>query len=206
MILGFCRVSTGTQLNDNQKQEILTYSFNNNLIIDDIIETVISTRKTTKERGIDELLERLSANDQLIVTKLDRLGRSTIEVLQIIEDIKAKGVKLHIIKDNLVIDPTDTNPITQMFLTLLAGFANMERSFVSERTKSALQARTANGQKLGRQKGQQVKSKYDEHKEKIQELCTLGLPVSKIVNYIGTGTRQSLTNYINTRELDKIAS
>ena len=206
MILGFCRVSTGTQLNDNQKQEILTYSFNNNLIIDDIIETVISTRKTTKERGIDELLERLSANDQLIVTKLDRLGRSTIEVLQIIEDIKAKGVKLHIIKDNLIIDPTDTNPITQMFLTLLAGFANMERSFISERTKSALQARKANGQKLGRQKGQQVKSKYDEHKEKIEELCTLGLPVSKIVNYIGTGTRQSLTNYINTRELDKIAS
>ena len=206
MILGFCRVSTGTQLNDNQKQEILTYSFNNNLNIDDIIETTISTRKTTKERGIDELLERLSANDHLIVTKLDRLGRSTIEVLQIIEDIKAKGVKLHIIKDNLIIDPKDTNPITQMFLTLLSGFAQMERSFISERTKSALQARKSQGIKLGRQKGQQVKSKYDEHKEKIEELCGLGLPVSKIVNYIGTGTRQSLTNYIKTRELDKIAS
>jgi len=96
-------------------------------------------------------------------------------------------------------------PITQMFLTLLSGFAQMERSFISERTKSALQARKAQGQKLGRQKGQQVKSKYDEHKDKIKELCSLGLPVSKIVNYIGTGTRQSLTSYIQTRALDKVA-
>lgn len=205
MILALTRVSTGLQTTENQKQQILTYAFNNKLNIDEIIETTISSRKSTKERGIDALLKRLTAEDELIVTKLDRLGRSTIEVLQIIEDIKSKGIKLHIISDNLIIDPTDTNPITQMFLTLLAGFANMERSFISERTKSALQARKAQGIKLGRQKGQQVKSKYDQHKEKIKELYDLGLPVSKIVNYIEIGTRQSLTSYIKTRGLDKVA-
>lgn len=201
MILGLCRISTASQEIDNQKQNILTYCFNNNLNIDDIIETTVSSRKSTEERGIDKLLERLSAKDELIVTKLDRLGRSTIEVLQIIEDIKKKGVKLHIINDRLTIDPTDTNPITQMFLTLLSGFAQMERAFISERTKSGLQARKAKGIQLGRQKGQLVKSKYDEHREKIEELTQLGLPVSKMVDYIGIGTRQSLTNYIKSRNL-----
>ncbi|WP_415406967.1 recombinase family protein [Sulfurovum sp. CS9] len=166
-----------------------------------IIETTISSKKSTKERGIDAVLERLSSGDSLIVTKLDRIGRSTIEVLQIIQDIKDKGITLYIIKDSLIVNPNDTNPITQMFLTLLSGFAQMERSFISERTKSALQARKDKGIKLGRQKGQVVSSKYDIHKEKIQELYDLGVPISKIIDYIGTGTRQSLNNYIKTRGL-----
>ncbi|WP_415406969.1 recombinase family protein [Sulfurovum sp. CS9] len=199
--VGYTRVSTQTQDTDNQRQEILNYAFTHKLTIDDIIETTISSKKSTKERGIDAVLERLSSGDSLIVTKLDRIGRSTIEVLQIIQDIKDKGITLYIIKDSLIVNPNDTNPITQMFLTLLSGFAQMERSFISERTKSALQARKDKGIKLGRQKGQVVSSKYDIHKEKIQELYDLGVPISKIIDYIGTGTRQSLNNYIKTRGL-----
>ncbi len=57
----------------------------------------------------------------MIVTKLDRLGRSTIEVLQIIEDIKNKGIELHIIKDGIIVDGNDTSPINQMIITLLTG-------------------------------------------------------------------------------------
>ena len=67
--------------------------------------------------------------------------------------------------------------------------------------KSGLQARKAKGVKLGRQNGQQVKSKYDADKEKIEELHNLGLPISKIIDYIGVGIRQSLTTYIKTRNL-----
>lgn len=206
MTLGYTRVSTQTQDTDNQKQEVLNYAFAHKLTIDDIIETTISSKKNTKERGIDSVLERLSSGDNLVVTKLDRIGRSTIEVLQIIQDIKDKGITLYIIKDNLIVNPNDTNPITQMFLTLLSGFAQMERSFISERTKSALQIRKDKGIKLGRKKGQLVTSKYDAHKEKILELYQLGVPISKIIDYIGTGTRQSLGNYIKTRGLDKLSN
>ncbi len=206
MTLGYTRVSTQTQDTSSQRQDILNYAFAHKLTIDDIIETTISSKKGTKERGIDSVLERLSSGDNLVVTKLDRIGRSTIEVLQIIQDIKDKGITLYIIKDNLIVNPNDTNPITQMFLTLLSGFAQMERSFISERTKSALQARKDKGIKLGRKKGQVVASKYDIHKEKIKELYDLGVPISKIIDYIGTGTRQSLGNYIKTRGLDKLSS
>lgn len=196
---GYARVSTGVQTTDNQRKEILDYAHIKKLTIDEVIEIEVSSTKNKKVRLIDETLEKLDHGDILIVTKLDRLGRSTIEVLQIIEDIKNKGIILHIIKDGIIVDSENDNPINQMMLTLLTGFAQMERAFISERTKSALAERKARGIKLGRKKGQLVKSKYDEHKEKIIELLGYGLSHQKIVDYIGIGTRQSLNDYIKSR-------
>lgn len=200
---GYTRVSTGVQTTENQRREILDYGHKNNMKIDRIVEIEISSKESKQNRLIDETLSELSTGDTLIVTKLDRLGRSTIEVLQIIEDIKNKGIKLHIIKDGIFVDIDNTNPINQMMITLLSGFAQMERSFISERTKSALQARKAQGVKLGRKKGAIVKSKFDAHKDKIIELLGYGVPISKIINHIGIGTRQSLHTYIQKNNLQK---
>lgn len=202
-IIGYCRVSTGVQTTQNQRREILDYVHSKNQKLDELIEVTISSRRNTKDREIDETLSKLEKGDTLIVTKLDRLGRSTIEVLKIIEELKEKGIILQIIKDNITVDTNNTNPINTMMLTLLSGFAQMERDFISERTKSALAQRKSQGIKLGRKKGQIVKSKFDEHKEKIVELLSYDVPISKIVNQIGIGTRQSLTTYINTRGLKK---
>lgn len=200
-IIGYARVSTGVQTTENQRKEILDYAYRNNFKIDEIVEIEISSVKDKKIRLVDETIAKLNADDILIVTKLDRLGRSTIEVLQIIEDFKSKGIKLHIIKDGIVVDSANSNPINQMMLTLLSGFAQMERSFISERTKSALEARKAQGVKLGRPSGAVVKSKFDAHKEKIIELLGYEVPIAKIVKHINVGTRQSLTEYINKHGL-----
>lgn len=200
-IYGYCRVSTGVQTTDNQRKEILDYAHAKNITVNTIIEVEASSQKTKKDRLIDKTLEELNENDILLVTKLDRLGRSTIEVLQIIEDIKDKGIKLHIIKDGIIVDGNDTSPINQMIITLLTGFAQMERSFISERTKSALAQRKAKGIKLGRQKGAIVKSIYDKHKENIITLLNKDVSIASISKIIGIGTRQSLTTYIKTRKL-----
>jgi len=200
-IYGYTRVSTGVQTTHNQRKEILDYAHKKNLNVNKILEVEISSKRTKKDRLIDDTLDELSSGDILIVTKLDRLGRSTIEVLQIIEDIKNKGIQLHIIKDGIVVDGTDSSPVNQMILTLLTRFAQMERSFISERTKSALAFRKANGIKLGRQKGAIVKSKYDEHKDTIKELLSKDVGVASISKIIGIGTRQSLATYIKSRKL-----
>jgi DNA invertase Pin-like site-specific DNA recombinase len=200
-IYGYCRVSTGVQTTENQRKEILDYAHTKKMAIDKIVEIEVSSTKNKKERLIDETLEQLQRGDILIVTKLDRLGRSTIEVLQIIEDIKNKDIQLHIIKDGIVVDGNDTSPINQMIITLLTGFAQMERSFISERTKSALAQRKASGVKLGRQKGAIVKSKYDEHLATIQELISKDVSIASISKIIGVGTRQSLTTYINIKKI-----
>ena len=199
LFYGYARVSTSLQSLKNQRHEIFEYAHKNNILIDKIVEIEISSTKNKKERLIDETLSKLTRGDVLIVTKLDRLGRSTIEVLQIIEDIKSKGIILHIIKDSLIIDGCVSNSINDMLLTLLSGFAQMERDFISERTKSALAQRKSQGIKLGRKKGTIVKSIYDEHFEKIKTLMDKKVTVSNISKIIGIGTRQSLTNYIKSR-------
>lgn len=88
-----------------------------------------------------------------------------------------------------------------MMLTLLTGFAQMERNFISERTKSALAQRKAQGVKLGRKKGTIVKSKYDEKLDTIKELLNKNVSISSISKIIGIGTRQSLNNFIISRKL-----
>jgi len=203
-ILSFTRVSTDKQTTDNQKHIILEYAHNNNLKINKIIETTVTTRKKREDREIDTVIQELNDKDILLVYSLDRIGRSTLETLQIIEDIKNKGIKLIIIKENLVIDKHNTSAMNEMMLTMLSGFAQLERSFISERTKAGLQRVKENGTKLGRQKGQQVKSIFDEHKDKIVELVKLGVTNKRIHEYINIGTVQSLGKYINTRKLKKI--
>ena len=198
---GYARVSTITQSLKNQRHEIFEYAHRNNMLIDYIFEVEISSTKNKKQRLIDCVLNKLNQGDVLIVTKLDRLGRSTIEVLQIIEEIKNKGIILHIIKDGLVIDGNISYSINDMMLTLLSGFAQMERDFISERTKSALAQRKAHGIKLGRKKGAIVKSKYDEHLDRIKVLLSKNVSVSSISKIISIGTRQSLSNYIQSRNL-----
>ena len=199
LFYGYARVSTSFQSLKNQRHEIFEYAHKNNILIDKIVEVEISSNKNKNERLIDETLNKLTKGDLLIVTKLDRLGRSTIEVLQIIEDIKSKGIILHIIKDRLIIDGSVSNSVNDMLLTLLSGFAQMERDFISERTKSALAQRKSQGIKLGRKKGTIVKSIYDEHFEKIKILIDKKVTVSNISKIIGIGTRQSLDNYIKSR-------
>ena len=201
LFYGYARVSTSLQSLQNQRHEIFEYAHKNNILIDKIVEIEISSTKNKKERLIDETLSKLTRGDVLIVTKLDRLGRSTIEVLQIIEDIKSKGIILHIIKDGLIINCNISNPINDMLLTLLSGFAQMEKNFISERTKSALAQRKSQGIKLGRKKGAIVKSIYDKHLDKIKELLNKQVTISNICKIINVGTRQSLNNYIKSRNL-----
>ena len=201
LFYGYARVSTSLQSLQNQRHEIFEYAHKNNILIDKIVEIEISSTKNKKERLIDETLSKLTRGDVLIVTKLDRLGRSTIEVLQIIEDIKSKGIILHIIKDGLIIDTNISNPVNDMLLTLLSGFAQMEKNFISERTKSALAQRKAQGIKLGRKKGAIVKSIYDKHLDKIKELLNKKVSISSISKIIEIGTRQSLNNYIKSKKL-----
>ena len=196
LFYGYARVSTSFQSLKNQRHEIFEYAHKNSILIDKIVEIEISSTKNKKERLINETLSNLTRGDVLIVTKLDRLGRSTVEVLQIIEDIKAKGIILHIIQDGLIIDCNISNPISDMLLALLSGFGQMERNFISERTKSALAQRKAQGIKLGRKKGAIVKSIYDDHLNTINELYNKKVTISNISKIIGVGTRQSLNTFI----------
>lgn len=199
-VIGYTRVSTEEQSTESQELTIRRYASSKNLTMSDFISEVVSSRK--EDRMIYPLLERLEKNDVLLVTKLDRLGRGTFDVLKIIDRIKAKGVKLIIIDDNITVDADNTSAISQMTLTILGAFSQLERDFISERTKSALKAKKEQGVMLGRPKGAIVKSKYDIHRLEIEKQLALGVSLNQVIRNLKIGSVASLSAWVKSRGIN----
>ena len=198
-IFAYIRVSTSSQDTQNQKLEIYEYTRKNNLKIDHFIEAEVSSKKSTKSRRIEELLDRLDGANTLIITELSRLGRSTSEVIDLVNEIITKKVRLISIKQGLDIKVHDIS--SKMIVTMFSLFAELERDLISSRTKEALASKKAQGIKLGKPKGTIQKSKFDNDIDKIKELLSLGLSVRKIAKYLGLSNHIGLNNYITRRKL-----
>jgi len=198
-MIAYIRASTNKQDINNQKLELLEYARKNDLKIDDFIQITISSRKTTKQRRIDELTNRLSSCDTLIATELSRLGRSTAEVIALINQLLEKEVRVILTKQKLDINKQDM--ASKIMITLFSLFSELERDLVSIRTKEALAAKKAQGIKLGKPKGTIQKSMYDKDLELIKEWLRLGLSARKISKNLAYGTYISLNNYLNKRKI-----
>ncbi|EHL31065.1 recombinase family protein [Legionella drancourtii] len=197
--IAYIRASTDKQDLNNQKLEIFEFAKKNKLEVDDFIQMTISSRKTTKERRIDEMLLTLEDADTLIVTELSRLGRSTAEVIGLVNELIQKQVRVIAIKQNLDIKQHDMT--SKVMITLFSLFSELERDLISLRTKEALASKKAQGIQLGKPKGTIQQSKFDKDLEKIKELLTLGLSVRKIANFLGYTNHIGLNTYVKKREL-----
>lgn len=201
-IIGYIRVSTEKQNLENQKLRILEYAQQNNVNINSFLEIEISSKKSDRERKVEELKGILEENDILICTELSRLGRNMLQVLNLIEYFNNKKVKI-VFTNQPELSTNGDSAISSLLLSIYGYFAQAERELISERTKQGLVRARAQGNFGGRRKGQMVKSIFDEHRGKIEELCILGLSANKIVKYIEVGTQQSLSYYIKSRGIKK---
>jgi len=198
-IVAYLRASTDKQDLSHQKLELLEFARNKAMNIDAFIEITISSRKTSKQRRIDELLQTLDDADTLIVTELSRLGRSTAEIISLVNAMVKRSIRVIIIKQNLDIAQHDMN--SKIIITLFSLFSELERDMISLRTKEALQAKKAQGVKLGKPKGTLQKSKFDGDIEKIKELLAYELSARKIAKVLGYTSHIALNTYINKRAL-----
>ncbi|MCL4138482.1 UNVERIFIED_CONTAM: hypothetical protein GTU68_051933 [Idotea baltica] len=102
--------------------------------------------KITKRKGLSDLLAALREGDTLMVWKLDRLGRSTLHLLTLLNDLQQRGIDFHIITQGI-----DTRTaIGRMVFGQLAVFAEFEREQISERTTAGMKAAKARGVHVGR--------------------------------------------------------
>ena len=150
----YLRVSTADQTTLNQELEVKKYCENNNIEIFKVYQDVISGSKTSRPE-LDLMLQdmRDKCFDCVVVWKFDRLGRSTAHLLQVLEELKNKNVRLIATSQNI-----DTStPMGKFFFTILSGFAEMERELIRERIKLGLERRKKQGKKLGRPKGSKDK-------------------------------------------------
>ena len=133
---------------------------------------------TTKRPMLDDLIANLKAGDMLIVTKLDRLARSTAEGSKLINDLLNRGVSVHILNMGLI----DNTPTGKLITNIMLAFAEYERDLIIERTQAGKEiARTKYGFRDGRPPIDQKKKDFaadlimNQHKsyKEVEELTGL---------------------------------
>ena len=120
--------------------------------MNEFVQITMSSRKTSKQRRIEEVLQTLNRlRHTLVVTELSRLGRSTAEVIALVNELVARNIRVIILKQNLDISQHDMT--SKIVITLFSLFAELERDLMSLRTKEALAAKKQQGVTLGKPKG-----------------------------------------------------
>lgn len=143
MKIGYARVSTAQQNLENQTALLKEEG------CEQIYTEVISGGRSKHSRLENEVIPCLRSGDTLVVTKFCRLGRSTGHLLEILEVLNERGVKLKSIQEN--IDPE--TPMGKFFFTVMAFMVDWERQWIRERIKSALGVIKKKHGRLGRRKG-----------------------------------------------------
>ncbi len=202
--IAYIRASTDKQDLNNQKLQVLDFAQRHDLKIDDFIEITVSSRKSRKQRRIQELTEMLADSDTLIVAELSRLGRSTSEVIALVNELLHRNIRVIIIKQNLDMAQHDMG--SKIMVTMFSLFAELERDLISLRTKEALATKKAQGMKLGKPKGTIQASKFDKDRERIEELLTLGMSVRKIAKILGYSNHIGLNTYVKRRKIREYLS
>lgn len=137
--LGYARVSTDDQRLDLQRDALRAAGCSR------IFEDRMSGARASRP-GLDQVLSHLRSGDTLVIWRLDRLGRTTHQLVGLLEQFERDGIKLQSLQDG--IDPSTA--LGRAMLQIGAVFAEMERNLIRERTKAGLSAARARGRLGGR--------------------------------------------------------
>lgn len=168
----FARVSTNGQDYERQVNELTALAQHNNWIVAATFSEKISGAKKNAERKeLSKMIDYVNANniDMVVVTELSRLGRDTLQVLEVIENFNKLGISLYIQNYHIetLTEDGKINSMSQFLITILAEVARMERKTIRERVESGYNNFRANGGKVGRKEG--YRKSENEMKEQYAE-------------------------------------
>lgn len=194
--VAYLRVSTIDQNTEKNKAEILSLANEKDFGKVEFVEEKISGTKSWKERKIKSIIDDLSTGDRLIIPEMSRLGRSMLEIMEILAVAKEKEISVYAVKGNWELNGSIQSKVMAMAFSIAA---EIERDLISSRTKEALTARKAAGVKLGRPKGA-GRSKLDKFRPEIEALLKSGSSKTFIAKRYGT----TLPNFYNWMEKNEI--
>ena len=133
--VAYLRVATEKQNLEKNKADILKLANEKKLGNVDWIQEKISGKVFWKERKIGSVIDSMKAGDSLLSSELSRLGRSMLEIMQILAISVERGIKVFAVKGNWTLDGTLQSKILAMVFSLAS---EIERELISARTKEAL--------------------------------------------------------------------
>ena len=185
MRYAYARVSTRRQFRDgngleDQIAQLRLAGFDE-LVVEEF------TGSTTKRPRLDDLIQRLQSSDTIIVTKLDRLARTTANGSKLINDLLNRGVAVYILNMGLI----DNTPTGKLITHILLAFAEYERDMIIERTQAGKEiARSKHGFREGRPPIDQKKKDFaadlilNQHKSYNEVVELTGLSKSTILRAV----------------------
>ncbi|PFM75251.1 resolvase [Bacillus sp. AFS077874] len=170
MIFGYARVSAFDQNLDSQIEQL------RNAKVDRIVQEKVSGVKEQKEE-LDQLLNQLVKGDTLVVTRMDRLGRNTKQLLELTEELEKRGIHLVIL--NLGIDTR--TPSGKFILTVMSAFSELDRTMIKEKQQAGILIAKRKGIYKGRKqkfglKHDGVKHAMELHEttnKTVKEICKI---------------------------------
>ena len=202
-----CRVSTNSQDNDRQVNELTIYCQQMNWVVKKIFANKVSGAKRNEERPeIMEMIEYVRTHeiDRVCVLEISRLGRNTLEALKVIQLLDEKGICLYVKNYNLeTIIKGKVNPVASLICTILLEIAQMERHTIAERMASGRAQYISKCKADGIKMGRPTTYKKPDDKMKVQyakeiSLLKKGLSLRQIQAITGTSimTIRKLYRYI----------
>jgi putative DNA-invertase from lambdoid prophage Rac len=181
-IFAYCRVSTLEQTTENQVREIQAAGFalEPHRVVE---ETVSGSSAASQREGFARLFNRLERGDVLVVSKLDRLGRNVVDVVQTVERLAKIGVRVHCLQ----LGGTDlTSPSGRLTMNVLSAVAQFERELLIERTQAGLKRARADGKKSGRRA-----ARSEDQRVAVRAALDAGETVSALARHYET-SRQTI--------------
>lgn len=192
-ITTYLRVSTDTQDTANQQHGITEYCSANGIEPDAVLQDSVSGKVDWRNRKIGALLSNADKGDVILVAEVSRLARSTLQVLEILQMAAERKVSVIVVKNGLRFDNSMQAKITA---TILGLAAEIERDFISMRTKEALAKRKASGKRLGRPRGARARLyKLDERRTEIERYLKMGINRTSIAKLVGA-SRPTLNSWL----------
>ena len=198
-LISFIRVNKNNEeYTANQAIEIAKYIQKNKLTLHNNVE--IEVNVPDEEKNISALLEDCKKGCTILVYDLNVFGRTIHAILDMVKFLLKGGVRIVSINQNLDLVSHD-DMLTKMIIGMIGMTISLEKDLMSLRTKEALTAKKLEGVSLGKPKGTIQKSKFDEQRDKIEELLMVGLSVRKIAKLLGYNNHIGLNNYVKKRNI-----
>ena len=164
-------------------------------------EDTASGKIEWKKRQVGAMIDNLRDGDIIIFAEISRIARNTLQVLEVLRHCMEKGISIHVAKQNMVLDGSMQSRI---IATVLGMAAEIEREFISLRTKEGLAKRKAAGMRLGRPPGSAKNLKLDAKASEILKYLKQGITKVNIARLLGVSVT-TLNKWLrrNAAMLDK---
>lgn len=198
-VVSFIRVNKNDEeYTQAQAFGIAKYIKENKLSLEKSIE--VEVNRPEEEDNILKTLEKCQKGCVIVVYDINVFGRTTASILDNIKYLLSLGARIISVSQKLDFVGKD-DMLTKVILGVISMTINLEKDLMSLRTKEALTAKKLDGVSLGKPKGTIQKSKFDQQRDKIEELLAVGLSVRKIAKVLGYNNHIGLNNYVKKRNI-----